>query len=323
LRGTSLGTARTATAEPGAGEVPKLVIASPADVVREARRLLREAEVSGRLPTPIEDLVAAAGLTRGSDEIFSDHVLARAPRELQAAVRGLVGKVRAMLDRQEREIYVSPKITLVGRRNFHTLHEVGHERLTWQKQLAYADDEIQLSWKAHMRFEREANQFASEVLFQSDFFTKVASQYAIGMASVVELADMFGSSIHAAFRRFVETHRAALCGVVIECRPAQSDPLAYKRHEALASSSWKSSFADPSTWPHLLQQPAYTFLSVCREAVVVPTAACTEWSLVDNEGRLRELHVEVFSNHYSVFALIWVPRRERLKRHPVIAVPVI
>src|SRR5713101_4544324 len=150
-RATSRGTETIAPSEAASARV----VATPEDVVREAKRLLRDAAVSRRLPTPVEDLVAAAGLVRGSDEIFAEHVLARAPRELRDAVRGLVGKVRAMLDRREREIYVSPEITLLGRRNFQTLHEVGHERLPWQKKLAYADDDARLSWSIHVRFERE------------------------------------------------------------------------------------------------------------------------------------------------------------------------
>jgi len=269
----------------------------------------------------VEDLVAAAGLVRGSDEIFAEHVLARAPRELRDAVRGLVGKVRAMLDRREREIYVSPEITLLGRRNFQTLHEEGHERLPWQKKPAYADDDARLSWSIHVRFEREANQFASELLFQSGLFTEVASQYAIGMAAIVELADMFGASIHAAFRRFVETHGAPVCGVVTDCRPACEDPLAYRRYEAVASPAWSLWFEDPSSWPTVLPQPTYTFLSAARQAYVWSTTAAADWSLSDRAGRDTPLHVELFSNQYRTLVLLWVPQRERLKRRRVITAP--
>jgi IrrE N-terminal-like domain len=277
---------------------------------------MRDADVARRLPTPVEDLVAAAGLVRGSDEIFAKHVLARAPRELRDAVQRLAGKVRAMLDRHEREIYVSPDITLVGRRNFQTLHEVGHERLPWQQRLAYADDDARLSWSTHIRFEREANEFAAEVLFQSAFFTEVAGQYAIGVASVVELGEMFGASFHATFRRYATTHAAAVCGVVIECSPCSKTPLSYRRHEAFASDSWKTRFPDPASWPTVLAQPAFPFLSAAAQARLVPTGAEAKWTLADAAGEAMPLSVELFSNSYRTLVLVWVPRRERLKRHP-------
>lgn len=312
---TSRGTATTAPVV----VVKELYRATSADVRREAERLLRDGDVARRLPTPVEDLVAATGLVRGSDEIFAEHVLARAPRELRDAVRRLSGKVRAMLDRHEREIYVSPDITLIGRRNFQTLHEVGHERLPWQQRLAYADDDARLSWSTHIRFEREANEFASEVLFQSGFFTEVAGQYAIGMASVVELGEMFGASYHATFRRYASTHAAAVCGVVIECSPCSKTPLSYRRHEAFASETWKDRFPDPASWPTVLTQTVFPFLSAAPQARLLPTAAEAEWTLSDRAGEAVPLRVELFSNTYRTLVLIWVLRRERLKRHPKIA----
>src|SRR5262249_51981634 len=160
---------------------------------------LRTAGIDGALPTPVEQLVAAAGLRRGSADVFAEDLLARAPRELRHAVRGLVGRVRAMLDRREKEVHVSPVITHVGRRNFLTLHEIAHEILPWQSGLVYADDDLRLSWSTRLRFEREANQTAAELLFQRALFTSIAAEYQIGMGAVIEVSEMFGASIHAGF----------------------------------------------------------------------------------------------------------------------------
>jgi hypothetical protein len=293
------------------------VVATYDNIVQEAQRLLRAAEVRRRLPTPVEDLVAAAGLVRGSDEIFAEHVLARAPKELQDAVRRLAGKVRAMLDRKAREIYVNPGITIDGRRNFQTLHEVGHHILPWQRELAYADDDERLSWLTQMRLEREANQTAAELLFQCGFFTEVAAHYAIGIASVIELAEIFGASIHAAFRRYVETHRAPLCGVVIDCNHCHDEPLSYRRREAVCSGSWEPQFGSATNWPNVLAQPRFTFLSHARDAYVGSPPVSDEWSCADLNNTNRALRVELFSNHYRTFVLIWVPQRERLKRRRI------
>ncbi|MDQ2983077.1 MAG: hypothetical protein M3R70_03990 [Actinomycetota bacterium] len=202
-------------------------LASGNRIAREVERLLAEADARGRLPTPVEDIVAAAGLQRGGDEVFDEATLARAPSELRAAIKGLAGKVRAMLDRREREVYVHPEIQLAGRVNFQTLHEVAHDILPWQSALAYADDDLRLSWSTRISFEQEANQTAAELLFQRGLFTRMAADYAIGFAGVIELSEQIGASIHAAARRYAETHRAAVCALVLDSKPVREEPLAY------------------------------------------------------------------------------------------------
>ena len=288
-----------------------------AEIFAAAERLLAAADVGNRLPTPVEDLVAAADLVVGSDEIFSPGILARAPKEVREAVKGLIGRVRAILDRREREIYVSPEITLVGRRNFHMLHEVGHEIVPWQSKLAYADDDIRISWATRVRFEREANQTAAELLFQRDRFRRMAAEYATGFEPVVELAEMFGSSIHAAFRRYVETHRGAVCGIVVECNAASRDPLVYRRREAMSSATWEERFGSPQGWPHLLDARRYEFLQLAARARIISPLA-TEWQLADLAGDAVTLRVQLFSNTYKTLILISVRQRQALKRRRVI-----
>lgn len=290
-----------------------------APLCQEAERLLQIAGVNRALPTPVEDLVAAAGLRPRNQNVFSEDVLARAPSELREAVRCLVGRVRAMLDRREKEVYVSPAITHEGRRNFQTLHEVAHEILPWQSALAFADDDLQLSWATRIRFEQEANQTAAELLFQRALFTSMASEYEIGMAAVIELSEMFGASIHAGFRRYVETHRAPICGVVIDCKPIRTDPLAHVRREPVASAGWAERFVSPFGWPKVLEQTSYPWLDQARHAHLWGDATA-QWRLPNLSNETESLSVELFSNTYSTLVLIWVPQRERLKRRRVLRV---
>ena len=62
-------------------------LASGSRIIQEVERVLREANVRGQLPTPVDAIVAAAGLQRGSENIFDEKTLARAPKELREAVR--------------------------------------------------------------------------------------------------------------------------------------------------------------------------------------------------------------------------------------------
>src|SRR3954451_8820699 len=144
------------------------------EAVREAcRGLLVRAAVNDELPTPVESIVAAANLEFGSDDLFADETLQRAG-EIGEKVKALRGKLNALLDRRERLVYLNPEIQLLGRRNFHALHEVGHHWLDWQRDLIYADDQFTLSLRTHIMQEREAHAAASDLLFQCELFDRVA-----------------------------------------------------------------------------------------------------------------------------------------------------
>lgn len=288
--------------------------------MHEVERVLRAADVRGQLPTPIEDIVTAAGLHRGSDDMFDESVLARAPQELRDVVRGLSGKVRAMLDRREREVYVHPEIQIESRRNFQTLHEVGHDILPWQAALAYADDDQRLSWSTKIRFEQEANQAAAEFMFQRGLFTTMAAEYEIGFAAIVELCERIGASIHSGTRRYAETHRASVCALALDEQPVSKDPLVYRRREAVHSPAWAEQFAPPSVWPTSLREETYGFLGDVQQAQFLSPVS-GEWSHSDLEGEQVSVNYELFSNSYRTFALIWVPQREWLKRRRRLIVP--
>lgn len=180
---------------------------SATEITKATERLLAAASARGRLPTPVDDLVAAADLVEPQESILSESMLRRAPKHIRDAVAPFRFKIRALLDRKAREIHVAPGIEHPAQRDFKRLHEVVHDILPSQRKLAYADDHKTLSWMTNLRFEQAANQGAAELLFQRELFRQMAADYQIGMAAVVELAEMFGASIHAAFRRYVETHR--------------------------------------------------------------------------------------------------------------------
>src|SRR4051812_28326881 len=99
---------------------------------REVEQLLRKAAVKGHLPTPVDEIIAAAGLTEPRHSLLSNFVLAQAPEHLRRAARKVSFKIRALLDRREREIHVDPTIHHRGRIAFKKLHEVTHEILPWQ-----------------------------------------------------------------------------------------------------------------------------------------------------------------------------------------------
>jgi len=284
---------------------------------RACRSLLVRAAVKDELPTPVEKIVTAASLEFGSDDLFADETLQRAG-EIGEKVKALRGKLNALLDRRERLVYLNPEIQLLGRRNFHALHEVGHHWLEWQRDLIYADDQFTLSLRTRLTQEREAHAAAADLLFQCELFDRVAGEYRIGMAEIVELSQLFGASRHATFRRFVERHHGPVAGVVLQRSPRTVSPLVFAREDTVASPAWRERFECPSRWPKLLSAGAYPFLAEVARLEVEEPPISFSTSLWGIDDKPQELNGELISNHYNLFVLLWTPQRERLSRRRVL-----
>jgi hypothetical protein len=292
------------------------------DIARLTDRLLRDADAYGRLPTPVGDILAAAELVESSQTFLSADSIAQAPAHLRGVLSRISGKVHAVLDRRTREVHVNPATDLAGQQAFKRLHETSHDLFTWQHvddgRDGFADDLWTLSPKTQILFEREANQGAAELLFQRERFAAVGSDYAVSGGAVIELAERFGSSIHAAFRRYVETHRGAVAGVVLEARPCEHEPLGFARKEAICSDAWRTWFEDPAMWPRVLRAAPFAFVDQARacRGLGLPTG---EWRYLDRNNEMATLQVEAMSNSYRTFVLLWLPQRERFKRRRVLA----
>jgi hypothetical protein len=101
---------------------------------------------------------------------------------------------------------------------FIKLHETAHGTLPHQSR-AYKfmhDCEKTLDPEIRDLFEREANVFASEVLFQGDVFSAEAHDQVFGIKVPIYLARKFGASNYSSFRRYAITSPQACCVVVLD-----------------------------------------------------------------------------------------------------------
>jgi Zn-dependent peptidase ImmA (M78 family) len=288
---------------------------SGAEIAHRADSLLRAADAHERLPTPVEDIVAAAELQQAKESWLAESALAGVPAYLARKVDRLKGRVHAALDRKTREIHISPHVEHDGQRRFKTLHEVGHDILDWQQDAGYVDDQHTLSWRTHVTFEQEANQCGAELLFKRERFQTMASDYEVGFPAIIALAELLGASIHASFRRYVETHRQPIAGLVLASKPCKTDPVGYRRREAISSHAWSERYDAAAGWPSVLYSQPYSFV---EDIGLIARAPRTTMIYPDVNNEPTELRVELFSNSYYVFVLMWVPRRERFKRKRVI-----
>lgn len=282
-------------------------------ITEEVTRLLRAADAGDRLPTPVDDIVAAAGLDRTDGILLPESLINRAPKEMRRLLRGARRKIAGVLDRTERVIQIAD-VGNEGRERFVICHEVAHDSFPWQSELAVlGDTAATLSPQVTALFEREANQGAAEILFQQGLLTKLARDYPIEIATPIQLAQLFGASIHATFRRWVEHLDATAFGLVLAPKISGNGR---KRYEQVLTAKWREQFGTAGL-PSVL--PISLFPFAAGDAVV------GTFHLIDRSKTPVELRCEILDTPYRRFVLLWLPKREsfvaRHRKKPILARP--
>ena len=189
------------------------------EIQQHVERALKDSGAYGILPTPIDRILAAAKLSVDKAVSLDDGFFAKLYRA-GATIRRAVSKVLGLLDVGARRIYLDQTVHKT-RQAFVTLHETGHQELPWQRD-AYAfleDSEESLDLDLKEQFEREANVFASEVLFQGDRFRQEAVGRPFSIKTPIELSKLFGASLYASLRKYVSTAEQP-CALLVYEQPA-------------------------------------------------------------------------------------------------------
>jgi hypothetical protein len=214
---------------------------------RAATDLLNKASAWDRLPTPVPDLLDAAKLRVAPMSAFDPRLLMRHAREFgeraASLIKSAIEKVRGIFDVQEDLIHVDDKVA-ESKQNFLKLHEAGHKHIPHQSKLFrwIQDCDKSLSPDVSDQFEREANIFASVVLFQDGRFSEMAADSAFSIKVPLTLSKKFGASAYASMREYVRRNERA-CAVIIlnpveicpvlgmrsELRRVEHSPLFHKR----------------------------------------------------------------------------------------------
>lgn len=190
-----------------------------ATVEKCADRLLREASAFDIFPTPVDRILAAAKLTVVEDKFLDNSVL----NQFMQMAKSSMGAVKSALSKVLGLLYIPDRLVLLDlsappkRKPFLKLHEAGHSTLPHQSKM-YAlihDSEDSLDPYITDLFEREANVFAAETLFQGARFASEAHDSSFGMKVPLELSGKFGASNYATFRRYVTTNPSACCVIVL------------------------------------------------------------------------------------------------------------
>ncbi len=278
-----------------------------------AGELLAKANAVGRIPTPLGDVLLAAGLSEPSQSLLSPGQIEQAPGHIRGLIAKIMGKIRGLVDRRALEVHLDPSVTPEGRRRFIKAHEIIHHALPWQAELAYADDDMRLSPEVRFAFELEASRGAAELLYQGPKFAKEMADFSVGMAAVVEGSRRYQVSLESALWRYAESNRGPVLAVVLDPSPISRDPLRYKRRQLVQSQAFAKRFGS-SIWPARLDVGRYSFLNEAAATSAAGVVVCGDWICKDPDGKDVKLRTECLATPHAILVLIWIPRKSIFRR---------
>ncbi len=277
-----------------------------ARVRKEAERALRDAGALGVLPTPVDRIMTVAKVEEVREDVLNPGFIAKLRAKAEQAGQTLkraVSKVMGIFQAASGLVFLDQTLMAVKKR-FVRLHESGHGFMPWQRPM-YAlveDCEKSLDPEAADIFDREANVFASEVLFQLDTFHEMAEGERFEIWTPIRLAKKFDASIYASVRQYVsKNHRA--CAVVVLNMPEliEGDGFRATLRRAVQSLSFTESFGTYS-W-----KDAYTPDDEIGAFIPLQgrrSSGKRSLGLVDRNGDRHECVAESFTQTHQVFILI-------------------
>ncbi|WP_432769653.1 MAG: ImmA/IrrE family metallo-endopeptidase [Sphingopyxis sp.] len=281
----------------------RLTPAQYAKVRSEAERALSLAGALGRFPTPIDDIMAAANVQEVKEDVLNEGFILKLRRQASGALKSALSKVIGLFDAKARLVFIDRTLHVV-KQTFVRLHETGHAFMAWQRDLYAVVEDCDQTIEAATAdlFDREANVFASEVVFQLDGFTKEAEEKTFGILVPVNLSKKYGASIYSSVRRYV-SHNWRACTVVVlnppELNPGDGFRASLRRH---CSSPRFTEIFGEINWPLVFtpDHPVGAMIPINGRKM----SGKQMISLKDRNGHTHECIAEAFTQTYQVFILI-------------------
>jgi hypothetical protein len=275
----------------------------------EATRALEAAGALGHFPTNVSAVMAEANATEVHDDVLSEpgflEFMRRQGRKAGGVLKSALDKVLGLFDARAGEIFIDRSLHRV-KQTFIRLHETAHAYLPWQRKMYTLVEDSALSIDPDVAdlFDREANVFASDVLFQLDTFSKEANDQDFGIFVPVNLGKKYGASAYASIRRYVAKHHKTCVVVVLD--PPQFD----------ADSGFRAALRRPIPSPTF--QARFSRIAWADHftpdddiGAMVPlgkrrASGKRTIELTDDNGNRHECIAEAFTQGYQVFVLIHV-----------------
>jgi hypothetical protein len=276
-----------------------------AQIRKHALKALQAADAVGCYPTPVTEVMSKAQVIVADEDIYSDGFLTRLRRRAGAALKSALSKVFGVLDVKSRIVYIDKSLHIL-KQGFLKLHETAHAVLPWQRDLyGFVEDcEKTISPEMSEQFDREANVFATEVLFQLDDFTTKARDSGFGIAVPIKLSKIYGASIYASIRRYVSSNHRA-CAVVVMDPPKFEQGIGFVASQRrIVTSPDFDRIMGSIEWPN-------EFTPNDQIGAMIPLhkrkmTGQRSIGIYDSNGNLHDCTAEAFTQTYQVFVLIIV-----------------
>lgn len=273
-----------------------------AEIRAEAERLLRDAGAVGLFPTPVDEIMRTAKIQVVPIALDEGYLaqLRRTAAQAGRALLSALSKVWGVFDPKARVAFVDPE-TPKEKLPFLKLHEGGHAILPWQSIFGIFEDcRKTLDPEVKQQFEREANVFASEVLFQLDGFTREAADHAFGISVPLRLAKRYGASVYATVRRYV-CQSDKNCAVLVLNPPELAEIVGFfcSVRRVITSPEFERRFSN-MVWPQTVSADDALGRLIPVNRMMGPRTLC----LTDSNGDRHEFVAEAFKTPHQVFILI-------------------
>ena len=280
-----------------------LTLAQLAKVRKEAKRALREAGVLGVLPTPLDQILVVAKVEEVKEHVLDEGFLTKMRAKAGDALKRALSKVKGVFDAAAGLVFIDHLLVPVKKR-FVTLHEAGHGFMPWQREMykIVEDCDQALDPGAADLFDREANMFASEVLFQNDTFYNLAADEKFEIWTPIRLAKKFGASLYSSIRQYVSKNDRR-CVVLVLNPPAPIEGAGFRAtlRRVIPSNAFTKMFGD-HPW-----KSVYTPDDQLGRLVPLgkrKSSGKRKVVLTDRNGDRHECIAESFTQTHQVFILI-------------------
>lgn len=275
-------------------------------VRKEAMRALEEAGALGVLPTPIHQIMAVARVEEVQEDVLNQDFLAKIRSELGktgAALKRALGKVVGLFDARASLVFVDRSL-YVAKQSFVRLHEAAHGFLPWQRPMYSVVEDCLDSLEPEVAdaFDREANVFAAEVLFQGDRFIEEASASKFSIYTPIRLSKDYGASLYSSIRQYVSKNPRT-CAVLVLDPPEmrEGDGFVARLRRPVQSATFTEMFG-VGNWPEEFtpDDDIGAMVPIGGRKASRPRAI----ELTDLNGDRHECLAEAFTQTHQVFVLI-------------------
>lgn len=225
------------------------------------------------------------------------------PEEAKHTVTG--GAPRALLSFADRLVATDDSLD-DNRTRFSVLHEIGHYVLPHHEHTLYVCDDIGLSFATRLVMEKEANEFAADLMFLGDRFSVEANSRPINALTVKELARQYRASFESTARRLVERNFRS-CMLVVFRKVHEGDALdvdavpTWIVRYCVASPIFKTTFFEKVTGI----APPEAIAAVTQPGRdIAESHVCNIGISARGADEATMFRAEFFSNTYNIFCLL-------------------